>query len=246
MINIIKKDWTILLCLLTGLLLRVLYIIRYPIQPRDAYSYMNVITKWEKEGFIEDGIGIVPLSLWILKTPHKLFSIDLLKGGVVINMILGLLIIVVMIRITGAIFHNELIQLFVGLITATHPILIHFSCVFLRENSYLFFSGLALFCLVKYLASPRYLYLSCGSVASSLSFACRLEGLELPLFFFSAILFGNRYKKKTKRFSLAIFVYVLVYIFTLLMLLEMMGINSNNIHYIKTKIKARTVERIND
>ena len=78
-----------------------------------------------------------------------------IKGGVVINCTAGVAIICLTIGIAHKLFNNWMIDLFVGLTTATHPFLIEMSCSFLRENLFLLFSVITFYFLIDYYKNYR-------------------------------------------------------------------------------------------
>ena len=174
-----ERDIIAVLCMLTGLICRMAYCIRYPVQPRDSYKYEWVIALWEETGEISDQITFFPLSLWILKTPYHLFRYDIMKGGIIINILLGVLIIFFSVIIADRIFENKYVVACVGLLVATHPMLVRFSCTFLRENTYLFFSVIAFSCFFHYYIRPKFFSVFLCSLFSALAFLCRLESLEV-------------------------------------------------------------------
>lgn len=179
-----KKCFIVFFCLILGLFVRLIHIIVYPAQPRDAYLYESVISEWEKTNTISsDQITFFPLSLWILKTPNHLFNYDIIKGAVIINLILGLLIIVISIQILSSFFKKNSVILLSGCIVATHPALVDYSCSCLRENSYLIFSILSLSFLIKYFKRIEMRYLLPSSLFAAIAFLCRLEGLEFIFVF---------------------------------------------------------------
>jgi hypothetical protein len=154
-------------------------LIKYPLQLRDSYTYLEIINAWEKNGRIIDAINFFPLSLWILKKPYELFNCDIIKGGLVINCAAGIAIVCLAIQIAHKLFGNWMIDLFVGLTAATHPFLIETSCYFLRENLFILFSVIAFYFFVDYYKNYRILSLLLISVFSCLGFLSRTEGFEL-------------------------------------------------------------------
>lgn len=195
-----KKELPLtVVCLCIGLALRLFYFIYYPIQPRDSFYYASIIRTWEIDGIIHDDITFFPLSLWILKIPYHIWNYDIIKGGLIINLIFGLFIIVVTTKMAYHFFNRNDTAFLAGLIMATHPTLIRLSCSFLRENTYLFFSLCFIYSLLLYCQKNRLFYLMVSGVAGTLAFLCRLEGLEL--FFFVLILHLFLYLYRTINFK---------------------------------------------
>ena len=184
MTRLFKKTETIIIFLvLLGGGLRLGYCICYPVQPRDAYTYESVIREWEESGTIPETIDYFPLSLWILKIPHSIFRYDIVKGGIIINQICGLFLIIFLAIITKKYFRKNYVMIFVGLLVATNPSLVHFSCSFLRENIYLVFATLSLLFLLKYWDATKKRDLLKASMFGALASMCRLEGFEFLVFF---------------------------------------------------------------
>ena len=167
-------------CMIVGILVRLFYCVLYPVQPRDAYVYGAVISQLKETGKIPAHVSYYPLSLWILKIPHQLFNYDSIKGGIIVNMLLGLLIIAIVVYFISRYFKNIFSLIFVGLLAATHPSLVRFSCSCLRENSYLFFFLLVLMLLSSYSSGGGKLFsIVLAGIFGACAFLCRLEGLEI-------------------------------------------------------------------
>lgn len=165
------------LCILLGLLVRLMECIRYPVQPRDAYEYELIISEWEEKGEMPKRYK-GPLSLWLLKLPRHFWGYDTIKGGVIVNNVIGILLMLIIMQEISNHFKNDFIVLYVGIIMATHPQLVRFSCFFLRENSYLFFSVLFLGAMARYCNSSKLRYMITAAIMGALAFLCRQEGIE--------------------------------------------------------------------
>lgn len=184
------------LCILLGLLVRLMECIRYPVQPRDTYEYESIISEWEEKGEMPKRYK-GPLSLWLLKLPRHFWDYDTIKGGVIVNNVIGILLMLIIMQETSSFFKNDFIVLFVGIIMATHPQLIRFSCFFLRENSYLLFSVLFLGAMARYCSSNKLRYMIKAAITGALAFLCRQEGLEfLAVACIAIILAGFLNEKK--------------------------------------------------
>ena len=211
--NMNRRFFLIIVVLVTiSSLLRIAYIVFHPVQPRDYYKYESCIYDWENKGEMPEEIK-GGLSIWLLKAPYHFFKYDLLKGGVVINVILGSLITVFSILILYNIFNSSIITIVVGLILATHPTLIELSCFFLRENSYLFFALLSMYGLVRFIKRKSIIMLLLSGIMCTLSFLCRFEGAELipiSLLLISCILIHDKTKLKK------VLLYDSLYVFSLL------------------------------
>ena len=180
----------VLFCVIAGLLLRIIYLIKYPTQARDAYIYADFIYNWIELGKapIIKYYDIPPLSIFLLKITTCLTGCDPLKGGIIINMAIGCLLIIVLIELGWSLSQNFFITSITGLLAATHPSLIHYSCQVLRENSYLLFLTLYFYCLTKYFKKRKVVHIFLMANFSAMSVLCRHEGLELIVFSFFVLL----------------------------------------------------------
>ena len=226
-------------CLILAYVIRLFYCILYPIQPKDAYIYIKYIIQWEEQGkpipIIED--IYYPLSLWLLKAPHHFFGMEIVKGGIILNLLLGILIVALLMTIARLFFKEDKIILFVGLIAATHPMLVHFSCVFLRENTYLFFSLLTFYCLAKYCMRFDLIDLVGTGLFGSLASLCRIEGLEF-IIVISLVLFLFVYVKKKQVYKAIrhFIVFVLAFGGTHIVIMHFLGEEFNVLHLIKDNL----------
>ena len=125
----------------------------------------------------------------MLKIPSSLFHCDIIKGGIIINMIIGLLLIVLTMMVTNKYFKTKGLALIAGTLVATHPTLVQISCCFLRENTYLLFFSLSLVFILHYWDSKHLIDLLLVGIIGALSFMCRFEGLEIVLIVYVLIIF---------------------------------------------------------
>lgn len=172
------------ICYVVGAIFRIAYCLQYTVQPRDAYTYGHMIDEWDKTGRMIGDISFIPFSLWILKIPRHIFYYDSIKGGILVNLLIGMLMIVITVYFLSHFFKNDLSTLFGGLIVATHPALVHFSCSCLRENTYLFFSLLTILFLIRYFIFFHLIQLFFASLFGAFAFLCRVEGIEVLAVFF--------------------------------------------------------------
>ena len=181
-----------ILCVALGGLIRVIFCIVYPVPVRDAFKYKEFIELWDYYGIIPSDSYFPPLSMFLLKTPYSLFEYDVIKGGVIINIVLGLGIIITLINVSYEIFPSIFAALCSGLLVATHPSFIQYSCQMTRENSYLFFSCLATLFFIKSLnRASKPFYVVYAALFSSCAFLCRFEALELFAIFIFLIICSN-------------------------------------------------------
>ena len=206
-------------CVVLGLLFRLFYILRYPVQSRDAYTYRGLIEQWEETGEIVDRISFFPLSIWIMKIPHHFFHYDIIKSGILVNIVLGILLIIISIHILCRYFKNNYVIFLAGCIIATHPAMVRFSCSLLRENTYLLFSLLALSALSQYSSKTDLPSLVAAGIFGALAFLCRLEGIEIlaitGLAFFFLFLFK---RMKLSKAFLHGFIYLIVFSLTVVII----------------------------
>lgn len=223
---------SIVVLVIISSLLRIAYIVLHPVQPRDYYKYENYIYDWEEKGEMPEEIK-GGLSIWLLKAPYHFFKIDLLKGGVVINVILGNLIIVWSVLILYELFHSNIITISVGLILSTHPTLIEFSCFFLRENSYLFFALLSIYGIAGFIKRKSVVMLLLSGIMCALSFLCRFEAAELipiSLLLVSCVLIHS--KTKLKKVLLYDFLYVFALFVTFFLTNAILGLKVLSLRFL--------------
>lgn len=215
-----------------GLALRINYLIVNNVQPRDAYKYERFIIEWNKTGEAQAGYNFPPFSVFLLKKPNDIWGVGIIKGGVTLNMIIGIYIIFLTIIISEKIIANNLTRIIAGFLVATNIQLIKYSCSFLRENIYLFLYLLIIYCGIKYYKSKARGVLAALGVLSALCMMTRYEAGEIILyFFFFLILIALNNKSKIK--SNVIFllkemtVYSAMYCLTLVLVSSIMNISSN-------------------
>lgn len=183
----------IILCFFLGWVTRILYYIKYPVQPRDVYAYLYEMENWEKEQRSNDTFTVSPhvpyLSLYLMNLPHKIMKCDIKKGGICVNVMVGQLIIILSILSFRVLSDNKVGLWVVGLVTSTHPTLIQYSCVLLRENTYLLFCIISINLLILWYKRKSIIYIFLGGVTAALSFLCRYEGLEICVIYILMILF---------------------------------------------------------
>ncbi len=189
-----KKDLFLIdiLCVVLGGLIRIIYCIVYPVPVRDAFVYKEFIESWNYSGIIPGDSYFPPLGLFLLKIPYSLFEYDVIKGGTIVNIVLGLGIIITLISVSYEIYPSKIVALCSGLLVATHPTLVHYSCQMTRENPYLFFSCLAtLFFLKSLNRTSKPFYVVYAAIFSTSAFLCRFEALELFVIFVLLIICLN-------------------------------------------------------
>lgn len=243
-ITIGKKEIIIFICCTLGMVIRFLKCVTDPVQPRDAYTYELNILDWEKLNVLEKNYS--PLGLWILSLPSKIINCDTMKGGLAVNLVLGTLIIMVLINIIWLLFRRTDLVLACGLIAATHPFLIRFSSSFLRENTYLFFSVLAILYSVKYIREHTVKNTVLIAIFSSFAFLCRLEALEyLFLFFVFMIYLCMNKKVSVHRAVIHYALFIVFFSTTLITCCWCLDYKPYKIHRIETKFDFDEIDMNN-
>lgn len=236
-----KKGRTVFLiaviCLVIGALTRIAFCIRYPVQPRDAYVYESVVREWINTGMIPERVTYFPLSLWFFRVASCFVHYDIIKGGIIVNQVIGLLFIVVTIYLFSYYFKNVSILYIVGLIIATHPTLVRFSCCLLRENTFLLFASLSVYSFVCYYGKTNIATLTAASVFGALAFLCRLEGLEVIVVLFLLLLYLFIQKKISvlRAFYHAI-IFIVIFVFLAITVCSFLNLRIPNYKSVKLKI----------
>ena len=199
----------IILCLCLGGTTRILYCIKYPVQPRDVYKYIYVMENWEKEQWV-DLINVPYLSLYLMNLPHKILTSDIKKGGICLNIMVGQCIIILSILSFRVLSDNKIGLWVVGLVTSTHPTLIHYSCEMLRENTYLLFCIVSINLLILWHKRKSIIYIFLGGISAALSFLCRYEGLEICVMYILMIIFHFK-ALRIKRLLVHLIGFLIVY-----------------------------------
>lgn len=194
--------------LILGGIIRVLHVLVYSVPVRDSYEYIEQIILWQKTGQLSIENKTPVLGLLLLRLPNDLWGIDILSGGICMNILLGLLIMLILMTIATKIADSFLITLATGLISATYPTLVHYSCQMIRENSYLFFFSLAALSMVNYAKKAKmFPVIMCG-LFTACAILCRYEAIEIPLFCltcFFAIQTKKRYAHRFLDYSIYLF-----------------------------------------
>jgi len=205
-----KRILFIVFIVIISLFLRSFYIIKYPINSRDAYRYQHLIENWEKDKSFNKSRTLPPLAIYIMRIPYAFANINAIKGGVIVNNILGIMIVLMLTLIVEMLFHNSYLSFYSGIVAATHFSLIMYSCNALRENTYLLGVCAVIASMLKYRMTSKFFYILAMAFWTSWVVLSRYEGIELLLVMPIIIFFiskGNIYLRGLK---------VIVYGFTLL------------------------------
>lgn len=193
-----KKMLVVLFCTAIGGIIRILYCWKYPIPVRDSYKYYETIQQWNLTQNIPNS-HFPPLGLYIMRLPSIVFNnLDVLKGGIILNVVLGLLLIILTIHLSYYISNSYMIALISGIIVATHPMMVELSCQMLRENSYLICCILFAYCMLKYLSNNKKRNIISASFFSTCAVLCRFEALELSIILVVLILTQKKLSAKRK------------------------------------------------
>ena len=160
---------------------------------RDSFIYYQIINDWNSTGQFKTEGTIPPLSLYFLRIPSHFFQYDIMKGGVLVNVLLGIAIVVISIMIVHCICNSLIVDLIFGLLVATHPKLVYYSCQMTRENSYLFFVFLSCLTLIIGNQKKRMIYIMMTGVFAAAAYLCRHEALELiPITVLTIVFFSEK------------------------------------------------------
>lgn len=214
-----------IVCVTIGGIIRILYCWKYPIPVRDAYDYEMFLRQWYSTGIIPQTVFYPPLGLYLMKIPVSWGYMDIMKGGICVNMILGLCLIITFIQIARSLNDSLLLMYCVGLISATHPALIEFSCHMLRENSYLFFCSISVLFVILFLKQRMVPYLMITSTCLSAAFLCRTEAIEL-LFYTIIIYLINSQENIKKRLKDVLFT-ILISVVSFIVILSLIDVPLN-------------------
>lgn len=196
-----------------ALLTRCYYIIKYPVQDRDVYVYERLAQESVNQEDTRINETIPPLAVKLIRESDRWLGLGIIKSGIVMNMVLGIGISLITLVIADLICGNPIITMCVGLISATHPTLVHYSTQMLRENSYLFFATLSIMFMVKYAISKKKANIVLIALTTMASTLCRHEGLELIVLTLFLLLFNNSKKEIPKVLVLYLFVLIASFVF---------------------------------
>lgn len=200
--------WLSIACAVLAGTTRVLYCWKYPVPARDAFTYKSFMELWNSSGIFPMTDNFPPLSIYLLKIPASLFFYDTIKGGVIVNVILGIAIIILLVNISHKIIPSYSVATAIGCIAATHPSLIHYSCQMLRENSYLFFTSLWILSITDFLKKKKVINIAFAGLFTSAACLCRFEALELFIISCIIIMFWSKTKNSIKLKILGFYVSV--------------------------------------
>ena len=229
-VKMVKYHIVVFVILLLGITIRWIYLIKYPVPARDAYTYIHFFHEWEKTNILPINDVIPPIAMILLRFPQRHLGLELVSGGILLNCILGLFIVYFICQTTKRITKSNLCVLLVGGLAATNPSLVHYSCQFLRENIYLFFCSLCVKESVENYYRFKYVTLLKIAFFSVLSCFSRHEGYEMFLLEFIFLLFLKDISLLGK--IRILFLYCALYVVCFGTLLLISGIDINYFRFV--------------
>ena len=218
---------------LFSLATRELKLVLDPMLQRDSVLYLTLAETWQETGVYAETIGTVvpPFHLFTIVKMMDL-GLNAEVAGRSLSLFLGAMIPVLGYIISYNIFKDITTSLIGVLCLSLHPTLVAYSIQPLRENYYIFMLGLIIIFII-YGIKKRSLaeWGLCGCVTAIAVF-CRYEALELFFLylFIGLVLFFNK-KTSAKRFVVAVFIVLLTFILTSLILIS---ITDGDITFIKS------------
>lgn len=208
---------TYLLFIVLGLSFRCFHIIYYSVQSRDSYVYIGEIYELQEKHTI-DGLKHPALAILFMSIPSVCFGAGIIKGGVIVNMIFGELIIVLLMKICYNLIKSPISVFYAGVLASSNNHLIYYSTQLLRENSYLFFVCAAIELLTRKNNETLFdTFLL--SLITLCAIMCRFEGIEIIVFY--TIINVTKYlidKHKTKERFKSLIVNYVFYVFAIAVL----------------------------
>lgn len=187
-----RLDISLFVLWVIGLVVRVIYIIIYPVPNRDSFRYEEFITLWETTGAFPVVSSYPPLSLYLFKITHGLLGGSIIRCNIICNMVFSMATLAIVYYISKRIIQSKLICFLITLVFATHPFAVAYSCQGTRETIYLFFSLLALYSIYQSVVYNRITDVVKTGFYSTFGFMTRHEGLELFVVFIIASFFFNK------------------------------------------------------
>ena len=203
-------------CVIISSLTRVWYCLNYPVPVRDSYKYMQLIKYWDIYKELPKNNTIPPLSLFFLKIPSHFLPIDIITGGVVSNIVFGTLIVITSILIIGHFPSSKLLILITGIVVATHPTLVYYSCHMLRENSYLLFCFLIAYSIIANYNKRDYYHLMLEGIYAGMACLVRYESLEIIIIWLLLTAINPKKSKRAKLNETSLF--LLSFVVTILLI----------------------------
>lgn len=214
-------------CAFLALIIRLIYLIKYPVPIRDAYAYEHLLNNFANNDILP--IDCPPLALFIFNLTRDSFYEGIIKNSIILNMVLGVFIVLITINILFEINKSNITNCLLGILIATHPSYIEYSCESLRENQMILFSSIGIFFLVKYLNKKWIVCFIASSVFIAFAMLCRYEAMELSII---ASIFLLYKQKEKKVISLIAFSVIQIAVITLVYI----TFNQNLLYFINSLI----------
>ncbi|WP_217704937.1 glycosyltransferase family 39 protein [Victivallis sp. Marseille-Q1083] len=122
---------------------------------------------------------IPPLAIYLMKLPRMWFPCDIITGGVIINIFLGIFLIYIIWQIALQIFQSKFLAGMAALLAASNPFLVEYSTQMTREIPYLFFASCTVLFFVRFWQKQKWYDIIWAGISCSLSYLCRHEAFEL-------------------------------------------------------------------
>ena len=159
------------------------------------FFYLQLIHQWNETGVIPQGSTTPPLSMFLLGFPNRFFHYDILKGGILVNILFGLFIVLLSYLITYKVTKSLLFSFIIGLVFSTHPTFVHISCQFLRESSFFFFILLTVLLFIDFFQKRSLHYLVFSGFFTAAALLCRHETVELIVLFTFCLIYCSINKR---------------------------------------------------
>ena len=182
-----KKDWTIVIVTgfyLISLTVRIIKLILDPVLLRDSAAYLKLAEIWYNSGdYLQTTVNsfvVPPLPIYtIRKMMEWEYSSEV--AGRSIALFLNSMLPVLGYIALSKLFKSKAIRFTGVLFLLLHPSLVSYSIQPLRENYYLFFSGLTIIAVIHAIQKNSLKDWGICGVLSAFTFFCRYEALELLL-----------------------------------------------------------------
>ena len=188
-----------LICIICVSFAQVIFCIAYPVPERDSLKYKETINEIYEKGQITDR-NIPSFPLLLMSIPNRLFGMDLIKGGIVLNCMFGLLTSIGVLNTAYALTKSKSISTLAGIIVGTHPTMLRYSSQMLREAPFIFFTCFGIILALDFVMMEKKKHLLIlSAIFVGLSFLSRHEGLEV--FLLLTVFFFLRSRKKLLNIS---------------------------------------------
>lgn len=216
----IKYQANCFFILILGIIIRLIFFLSYPVQPRDSFYYSTI----SLNNKTSDNL-ISPLAAKIFES----YGTDFFEKGLVVNMLLGVAIIGEVMIIAKLLLKSAICSEIAGIFAATNNSLIVYSTQITRENFLISAEALSIIFLCLYfLKKYNILFFALGFVTLGIGTMCRYEAMELFIFILLFMFFYNLVKKeKTTVLLNKLFVALFSYSITIVTICYFLKIDLN-------------------